>query len=221
MEEEVKNQALEQETASEEKPNKDVSFPRRKEKKGSKNGLRLLVIVIVIFIAGAAYYLLTDPSIDESADQLTPTPLNQVSPTPTIPVEEIIRDEISINVLNGTGLSGAAGDLKEELETLGYSNIEVGNAQSKGYESTELVFDSGVPAGVRDEIGSMLETIYDTVEVSSDSLTDVDVEITTGYPKGHEPTVTDAPASTATPTSGVTGTTTPTSSPTSFPSPTP
>ena len=220
MEEEVQKPVPQEETASEEKPNKDVSFPRRKEKKGSKKGIKILVIVIVIFIAGAAYYLLTDPSIDKSAE-LTPTPINQVTPTPTIPVEEIIRDEISINVLNGTGISGAAGDLKDELETLGYSSIEVGNAQSKGYESTEVVFDTDVPAGVRDEITSALEKMYDTVEVSSDSLTSVDVEITTGYPKGHTPTATDAPESTTTPTSAVTGTETPTSCPTSSPSPTP
>jgi len=221
MEEEVINPTPDQESASEEKPNKDVSFPRRKEKKGSKKGLVILVIVIVIFIAGAAYYLLTGPSIDESAEQLSPTPDNQVTTTPTIPVEEVIRDEISINVLNGTGISGAAGDLKDELESLGYSNVDVGNASSKGYESTELVFDSEVPNGARDEIRDLLETIYDTVEVSTDDLSDVDIEITTGYPKGHTPTATDAPESTATPTTAITGTITPTASPTSSPTPTP
>lgn len=220
MEDEVTNQAPKEEVVEEEKPNKDISFPRRKEKKGSKKGLVILVIVIVVFIAGAAYYLLTDPSIDESVEP-TPTPFEQVSPTPTTPVEEIIRDEVSINILNGTGIAGAAGDLRDALETLGYSNIDVGNAKSTDYESTEVVFDSDVPEGVRDEITSELESLYDSVDVSSDSLSGVDVEITTGYPRGHEPTATDAPESTATPTTGTTGTTTPTSSPTSSPSPTP
>jgi len=220
MEEEANNQAPQEENASEEKPNKDVSFPRRKEEKGSKKGLKILVIVIVIFIAGAAYYLLSGPSIDREIE-VTPTPAREVSPTPTLMVEEVVRDEITINILNGTGISGAAGDLRDELEGLGYSNIEVGNAKSQDYQSTEVTFGSTVPGAVRDEITASLSSIYKDVEVSSGSLDEGDVEIITGYPKGHTATPTDAPESTATPTTELTGTTTPTSSPTSSPTPTP
>lgn len=220
MEEEANNQAPQEENASEEKPNKDVSFPRRKEEKGSKKGLKILVIVIVIFIAGAAYYLLTEPAIDREV-AVTPTPVREISPAPTLMVEEIVRDEMAINILNGTGISGAAGDLRGELEGLGYSNVEAGNAKSQDYESTEVTFDSTVPSAVRDEITDLLNSIYKDVEVSSSSLDGVDVEIVTGYPKGHTATPTDAPKSTATPTIELTGTTTPTSSPTSSPTPTP
>ena len=220
MEEETNNQAPQEENTSEEKPNKDVSFPRRKEKKGPKKGLKILVIVIVIFIAGAAYYLLSKPSIDREVE-VTPTPAREVSPTPTLVVEEIVRGEVAINILNGTGISGAAGDLRDELEGLGYSSIEVGNTQSQDYESTEVTFGSTVPSAVKDEITDSLNGIYKEVEVSSSSLDGVDVEIVTGYPKGHTATPTDAPESTATPTTELTGTTTPTSSPTSSPTPTP
>ena len=119
------------------------------------------------------------------------------------------------------GIPGAAGDLRDELETLGYSEIDAGNASSSDYEVTEVTYDSDVPQGVRDEITDLLEDEYETVSVNSASLSSVDVEITTGYPKGHEPTATEAPASTATPTTEVTGTTTPTTSPTESPTPTP
>lgn len=220
MEEEVNNQTSQEENASEGKPNKDVSFPRRKEKKGSKKGLRILIIVIVIFLIGAGYFILTGPSIEKEVE-VTPTPVREISPTPTLVVEEFVRDEVSINILNGTGIPGAAGDLRDEIEGLGYSNIEVGNAKSQDNISTEVVFDQKVSGGVINEITDLLESIYKDVEVSSDSLDSIDIQITTGYPRGHTVTPTDTPKNTATPTADLTGTATPTASPTSSPTPTP
>ena len=57
---------------------------------------------------------MSGPSIDKEVE-VTPTPVRKVSPTPTVMAEEVVRDEVSINVLNGTGISGAASDLKDEL----------------------------------------------------------------------------------------------------------
>jgi len=220
MEEEANNQVPQEENASEEKPNKDVSFPRRKEKKGSKKKLIILVIVILIIIAGVAYYILSEPSIDKEV-VVSPTPINEVTPRPTLMVEEIKRDDIVVSVLNGTGISGAAGDLKDEIESLGYSEVEVGNAKSKEHEVTSVTFVSGVSSAVKDEITDLLDGLYKDVEVTSSTLSGADVEITTGFPKGHTATPTDAPKSTATPTTDVTGSVTPTSTPTSTPTPTP
>src|SRR3989304_6438852 len=49
------------------------------------------------------------------------------TPTPT-PTKTVIAKDTRIQVLNASGVSGAAGKLKKYLEDQGYENVEVGNA---------------------------------------------------------------------------------------------
>lgn len=42
--------------------------------------------------------------------------------------DTITRESYSILILNGTRINGLAGNLKEEMESVGYNNIEVGNS---------------------------------------------------------------------------------------------
>ncbi len=64
----------------------------------------------------------------------TPTP---VPPTPT-PTPAIVRTEIKIKVLNGSGIAGKASDVKEFLKTQGYEEILTANADKFDYETTVI-----------------------------------------------------------------------------------
>ena len=55
-------------------------------------------------------------------------------------------------VLNGTRVNGLAGNLKIELENLGYSNISVGNSD-KTKESTILSNDKELKKMLSDDTG--------------------------------------------------------------------
>lgn len=201
---------------------RDVSFPGRKRK--SKSRVRLIVfLVIILIVVGGLIFLLTKPDFEEVDQSPLPTPVEEEIPTPT-PQEEVVREGIKVNVLNGTGISKAASSLEEKLSDLGYEDISVGNASDQDYEEAYVLFSDDLSEAVRNDILELLEDIYQGVDVGTSEPDDFEVEIITGYPVGYTPTPTEKP--TATPTkSAVTSTPTPTTTPTPTgtltPSPTP
>ncbi len=181
-----------------------VGFPQTSQPK--KFPTKILVILIILLGLGfGAWYIFKGRAKTEESKELSPTPTVRLTPTPTkAPIE---RDNVKIQVLNGTGLSGAAGSLKSELEELGYTKIDVGNAKNSNSTATKVIFNTTVQDAVKEEITGKLEDLYQEVEVETGSLSKYDVQITTGYPKGHTPTPTTSKvSSTPTPTSRVTGT---------------
>ena len=80
----------------------------------------------------------------------TSTPESVTSPTPK-PKSTIKREEVKIQVLNGSGTSGLAGKAKTYLESLGYKDVAVGNAASSDFAETEIQ--------IKDSIKDFLDTI--------------------------------------------------------------
>lgn len=74
------------------------------------------------------------PSESTSAEEEV-TPIPTVEPTPTV---ELDRTEVSIKILNGTGIPGAAGEMAEVLEAAGWQGIKTGNADSYDYEQSVI-----------------------------------------------------------------------------------
>lgn len=199
-----------------------VGFPQTSGKKQGKGKVIFIILAILALLAVGAWLLLGNRGEEEMADGPTSTPtIARSSPTPT--QVELDREGVKIQILNGTGISGAAGDLRDELSELGYSDFAVGNASGQSYKNAEVTYGTDVDDEVKEELTSKLEDLYQDVDVKSGSAGDFDIRIITGYPKGHTPTPTEKPTSTSTPspkpTSGVSLTTTPTT--TTTPTPTP
>lgn len=197
-----------------------VSFPGEKKEKKSKKGLFIIILLIVGVLLGGGFYFFRNRGSEDSLSEPTPT-LSETEITSTPTKEPIDKGEVSIEVMNGSGVSGEAAKLKSVLAELGYTDIEVGNAGSSDYVTTEVSFKSSIDDEVKDEIIEELENIYSSVEVKDGSIGDKDVEIIIGYKKGFTPT--PKPKATVTPTkaptASVSATVTPTKTPT--PSPTP
>ncbi|MGB9883045.1 MAG: LytR C-terminal domain-containing protein [Microgenomates group bacterium] len=64
---------------------------------------------------------------------VTPLPTITPSPTPTIK-----KEELKIQVLNGSGIPGKASEMKEILKKKGYQEIITGNADNYDYKLTEI-----------------------------------------------------------------------------------
>lgn len=169
---------------------------------GNQKGKKLIwILILVVVLAGlgaGAYYLLqtpgglTDPSPTPQLTSQFDTPPPQQTDAP----ESIEKSEVTIEVLNGTGISGEAGFLQDELEELGYSNIEVGNADETDNEDTEVFFsEEFANSSERQELVTALEEIYQTVNVSSQTIDDFDVRVITGLRIGQtaRPDATTAP----------------------------
>lgn len=186
--------------------------PPLKKKSGKKWIILVLVLILIAVLSAVAYFLFRSPQ-EETPKQPFPEPTpvaDSQEPSPTPTPEPVVRDEVSLEVLNGTGIAGEAALLREKLKELGYSEIKVGNAQGEARETTEVSFATSVPEPVRNEILSLLKQTYVEVDVTS-TQGEGGVRIITGLRTGQTlptptptsaptPTVTESPSPTATPT---------------------
>lgn len=102
----------------------------------------LIVIAGLAIIGGGIFVYRRAMSKKEAAPGVTPSPSPELTtPTETpeaSPTAELKREDLKLQVLNGSGVVGAAGEAEELLEGLGYEDIETGNADSYDYEETEV-----------------------------------------------------------------------------------
>lgn len=92
-----------------------------------------LVVMATVLLIGLGSKLLDSDSVVEQPAVVEVTP----EPTPeATPVPQLSKDEVFIEVLNGSGVAGRAGEVADEFEKLGYEVVGVGNGPSVG--STEI-----------------------------------------------------------------------------------
>jgi len=202
----------------------DAPVGTRRNKKSGKPVLVIIIVIIILVALGAgAWYLLREPEIETdqaTTNSLSAPEVNKITSTPTpspTPVE-MNREEITVSVLNGTGIPGEAGFLQDKLEALGYVEIEVGNASSQDNEVTTITFSSDLPEATTVEITKEIEALYNSVTTKKSSSLKVDFEVTTGLRKGQS--LPEEDAATPTPTKSTSATSpTPTSSTTVTPTP--
>lgn len=84
-------------------------------------------------------------------NQPTPTPVldpTVVPPSPT-PTPSINREEIRLKVLNGSGISGKATEVKDFFQEKGYGEILTGNAEAFDYETTVVQIKEDADPSIR------------------------------------------------------------------------
>ena len=97
----------------------------------------IISVSIILIIAGAFFVIL--PMFKTGSPDKTPVSEEKSTPTST-PVPEPTPDKqaVKIKVLNGSGTAGIASKLAEELEDMGYKDIETGNADNYTYEDITI-----------------------------------------------------------------------------------
>jgi hypothetical protein len=198
--------------------------------KAKNNGSKWVIIFIVLLILGGAGIFFFTSSANKPIATPTPSfgvvPIENVAtlaPTPAVTSTPapIKRDEITIEIKNGTGIPGEAKLLSDKLKALGYSEITAGNAETTDYTETTVTFLKTLSQTAQDEIKKELDGFYKTVNVKTSSTQKSDVVVITGL-RG---TQTTKPASTSSSTSKSSATPTakssssPTASPKSSASP--
>lgn len=180
-----------------------VSFPQPMPRKKSGIG-KFLIIFLGLAILGVIGFLVfkgigggsASPTSTPSVESISGT--SEVTETPS--PEPVDKTTVSIKIENGTGIAGEAGYLQGVLANLGYTKIEVGNADSSDNTETQVTFSADLSQAVIDEITKKLESVYETVKTkTSSSQTTSDVLIITGLKKGATPK--PATEATATPES--------------------
>ncbi len=88
---------------------------------------------------------------------VTPLPTSTPSPTPTIK-----KEELKIQILNGSGIPGKASEMKDILKKKGYQEIITGNADNYNYKLTEIQVKkskSYVPDIIKNDLLDYLSTV--------------------------------------------------------------
>ena len=174
-----------------------------------KSPIWILMVIALLLIGGGIFFLVKrgtssqSPSPTPETLSYTTTDETETTPEPTPTQKPVDKASIKIQILNGTGIAKGASYLQGKLRSLGYTQIDVGNAENETYEATEVYFSSTVPDEVVSEISAYLEKTYEGVKPKTGSTGKYDIKIITGLQKGatSKPlsSETSAPASTSTP----------------------
>ena len=96
----------------------------------------------------------------EAVEQVVQEPVIE-SQTEMVESEQLERDEISLEILNGSGVAGLAAETKVIFEDLGYGEIEVGN-----FEAT-LGNELYVRAGYEDRVDVLMDDVLAELEIAT------------------------------------------------------
>lgn len=162
------------------KPNEERVVKKTKEPK-SKNYHPVIFLAIMLGILsaflGGGYLYLNQGSQKFTKNLEQPVPSVISTPSPT--AEAISKDQITVLVLNGTGIKGQAGKVQISLEKLGYKLIDVEIADEES-ESTVIEYKPGlINSEDLEEIKILLENTYLKVEVRENPSRS-SLQITTG-----------------------------------------
>lgn len=133
-------------------------------------------ILTVVF--GGGYYLLQRAEQKDASSAI-----HNPSPTPTPPPITLAKEELTIRILNGTGIPKQASNVKKALEDKGYKKIETDNADDTNQEETLVTFSLRISEKQKREIMDVLESMFTTVVKEQDNNIDVDALIVTGSEK--------------------------------------
>ena len=152
-----------------------------------KRNLRLYVIGIVLSVVVVAITIgvfvsrtrtevgegeVASPEVSEEADTLEAPP--ELTGEEEEEEEEVVvldREDISLEILNGSGIAGKAGETADIFEDLGYEIADIGNADST--EGNELYISGDYS---EEEVEALLDDVQDElgIEEVTDVLEDLD-----------------------------------------------
>jgi hypothetical protein len=151
----------------------------------------LVLGVCLLFLSGALLFAAYTFHLSPFPAKTQPKHVTVVLPTKPIVVDtptpisteeaKLKKEDIKIQVLNGSDIAGQASKLKDQLEALGFGNIETGNAEGPMSNATIVIFSENVPQDLQDEI--LIELKKTFVSVDTQELPKAEgfnISITTG-----------------------------------------
>ena len=116
----------------------DMFGPMPTESKIKSNKLFWIIIIVFatlgVAAGGIGVYL---QNRSQPTSTISPTPEASLLPSPSAEVL-LNKKDLQIQILNGSGVTGAAKKAQDYLEGLGYTVSAVGNASSSDYTTTQI-----------------------------------------------------------------------------------
>ncbi len=165
-----------------------------KDSSGTKVVIGILVVLILGGIVGAIIFLRNrsqEPQVVSPSPLAIPAPTPAPEPTPLpspspssspspSPKLSTLLKGYKIQVLNGSGVPGAASKVVKLLEAEGATGVEAGNASSYNYETTEVSLKADSPTTLFSTIKNALVGYSVVKGKDLESTSKFDVVITVG-----------------------------------------
>lgn len=158
------------------------------EERGRKPNMRFIFVVTILtalivgFIAGGVYVYVS--GVNSSHDTVikpttapseAPVQTSTPSPKPTVKL-----DSFTVNVLNGSGIIGAAGKVKDSLTAGGFSVSGTGNAANYSFAKTVIQAKASVATEVIEAVKAALKDYEVTVGEALLDTSKYDIVVTAG-----------------------------------------
>ena len=121
----------------------------------------LIVVLLIFGITGWVFYLTNRYAQKTTQEEIALEEGITEESTPTPAPTQLEREEITLEILNGSGVAGAASAMAEIFEELGYEGVEIGNADET--EGNEMY----VGSDIEDLIDVLLEDVEEELNISS------------------------------------------------------
>lgn len=158
---------------------KDLTTPSPKQSKNIWLTGGLFIIFLVVLLGA----FLTMPgsksilSFQKPLPQVSPNPVPSELPAPS--PSPLTKLELKVQVLNGSGVVGQAGKLRDQLASLGFNLIDTGNSPESSSQTT-ISFSKRVSQEIQDELLLELKKSLPDLESTPITLDVYDISIVTG-----------------------------------------
>lgn len=143
--------------------NKDNSPMYEQQSNEKKSGKKLFIIIVVLLLVLAGGYFVVRRII-QPATVTTPTPAPTSVPTPSPTSQPVLnRSDWSLEILNGSGVTGVAKKLADKIQPLGYPVVKTGNADKDNYSQTQIL----VKKSLQDKVELIIADLKDIIKIAS------------------------------------------------------
>ena len=149
--------------------NKKINLPWKK---------LIVVLLSISLIIGGLFVFTYYSTLITTENKIVPSVA--VIPMAT-PIPEISKKEdISIKVINGTGIVGQAGKVKALLIKEGFIKIETSNSDIRDTTETVIIYNKPVTKQIKAAISKDLGEVFEKIIEKNEKATDTTIEIITG-----------------------------------------
>lgn len=181
-----------------EKDEDDINSEEESGKPTKKHSKYIVATCLLLLIALPVYVMISSGIIPAKYLQFAMGNKTKPSISPTIsvtPAKTIIaatstpavqtknRKELTVNILNGSGISGQATLVEGLLKKANFNNITTGNVLRVNTADTIIIFSPNVSQADRKSILDTLRNVVNNIVEKSEDLSSFDISITTGIAK--------------------------------------
>ena len=184
-------------TTDESQANPETVFEQEFAAEDKKNNIRLyLMLGFFIVSIGLLGYMLNSRRVTSTSRAQTPlSPTRRLAspnspspqqtptytPTPSPTVASVAKDQLTVRILNGSGISGQADEIKDSLVKINFvaEKITTGNTPNQQSTTTRIVFTPRVSSSIREEISDALSEFSSNVSTIENDEIEFDILITT------------------------------------------